>query len=250
MIPIVEISNANKYEMVIADVTQDSTEYLPESLTDVEVYYRKNKFKYSETYTVNIIQRTTTVDSQIIDTIFTDHTSYLDEAHYTMQQDGFYTVFHLILPSVEWLKKELEKKDSILDTDMGIYVSDCENIYYYKDGELYIKSSEEIALVNTENTTISRIEFDRFSIYYLYDCFLSICKQIFSKINYKCLDKSNLNDLQFKRDFLWMSISVIKYYVELNQLFEAQRILEEINYCGGFCNDQQLQQSSGCGCNK
>lgn len=252
MTPLIKISNSDKYEMVITDVTQDSNEYIPESIIDVEAYYKNNKFKYSETYTINIIQKTTTSDEQVVETIFTDHTSYLDEAYYKFQQDGFYTVHHLILPSLEWLENELQKDESILNTNVGIYVSDCKNIYYYNNGELITKSSNEIILLNTDNTTISKISVDRFSICYLYDCFIYLCKQIFSKINYKCLDKSNLGDLQFKRDFVWMSINVIKYYVELNQLFEAQRILEEINYCGGFCNEQQLsvQQNTGCGCNK
>ena len=49
-----------------------------------------------------------------------------------------------------------------------------------------------------------------------------------------------------------MTINIIKYYVEMTQLLEAQRLLEEVNFCGGMCNGQDVfeQQASGCGCNK
>lgn len=252
MKPLVKIFNTTKYEMVITDVTQDSDEYVPESIADAEVYYQKNKFKYSETNTINIIEKITTSEDSIVKTIITDHSSKLDEAYYKLESDGYYVIHHFILPTTDWLDSELEKGSSILDGEMGIYVSDCENIYYYTKGQLITKEPSDLIAVNEESTTISKIIINRFSVGYLYDCYVSLCKQIFSAVNYKCLNKGNLSDTYFKRDFLWMTINVIKYYVEINQLLEAQRLLEEINNCGGLCNggNVQTQSSSGCGCGK
>jgi hypothetical protein len=58
----------------------------------------------------------------------------LDEAYYKLESDGYYVIHHFILPTTDWLDSELEKGSSILDGEMGIYVSDCENIYYYTKG--------------------------------------------------------------------------------------------------------------------
>lgn len=51
-----------------------------------------------------------------------------------------------------------------------------------------------------------------------------------------------------------MTINVIKYSVSLGQYAEAQRILEQVNTCNGFCDSinnkyKTLNRSSGCGCN-
>lgn len=252
MTPLVKICNTGKCAIVITDLTQDSNEYVTESILDAEAYYERNKFKYSETYTVNIIQKNTVTSEEILDTLYTDHSSYLDEVHYQLKQDGFYTIHHLILPSLEWLQRELEKEHSVLEKDLDVYVCDCSNVYRYCSGELTQVSSEVLAEINTENTTISRTSIDQFSICYLYDCYVSLCRQIFKRINYRCVNENDLDEIKFKRDFLWMTINIIKYYVELNQLLEAQRLLEEVNFCGGLCNEQGLskQQGSGCGCNR
>ena len=47
-----------------------------------------------------------------------------------------------------------------------------------------------------------------------------------------------------------MAINVIKYQLETNQLYEAQRILEDVNKCSYFCDSITLNSNSyGCGCN-
>nr|DAN06269.1 MAG TPA: hypothetical protein [Bacteriophage sp.] len=48
---------------------------------DSKAWNEKNKFKYSETYTLNIIYRHTTDKDEIVSSVITDHCSYLDEEH-------------------------------------------------------------------------------------------------------------------------------------------------------------------------
>ena len=45
----------------------------------------------------------------------------------------------------------------------------------------------------------------------------------------------------FPRDFLWMTLNIIDYLIGRCQYMEAQRILEEISYCGGFCKNLKNQ---------
>ena len=46
-----------------------------------------------------------------------------------------------------------------------------------------------------------------------------------------------------------MAINVIKYMVECNQLYEAERIIELLHSCNGVCGGIKTSTNSdGCGC--
>lgn len=253
MIPIFNICSAEDCRIRITDRTQEDEQYIPESITDqlsLEGYYYNNKFKYSQTYTVNIIQHTTTKDSEIVATLFTQHCVYLDEVYYKLNKDGYYTIYHIILPSVEWLQEQIDIDSSILTKNLVIYVTDGNKIYKYSNGQLEEQDSLVIATINTEGTTISRSDGDTFAIGHLFKCYIKVCKAIFSDLDFRCLKHPNTEDLTFKRDFLWMTINVIKYYTDFGQLLEAQRLLEEVNYCNGLCNDTSYITKGirNCGC--
>lgn len=244
MNPIVEVQNIDKCSLIITDVTQDSNEYIPEDEVDVENYYARNRFKYSETYTINVIVQYTldTVNSgKIIDVFFNDHCSQLDELHYTIKEDGYYEIYHIILPSKAWY--DLGKIPSNLD----IYFTDGEQLYKVENG--IVKTTDLVEIINAkcEGNTISQVSLAQFSICKLFDCYINICKQIFENALTKCPKN---NDLTYKRDLIWMTINVIKYYVELGQLMEAQRLLEELIKCGGICNDTQSPGKKSCGCSR
>lgn len=249
MNPIVEICNI-KNKIRITDLTQDSNEYIPENIVDTLPYNQNNKFKYSETCTINIIQYNSTKECTILKTIYSPHCSFLDEAYYDMSKDGYYTVHHFILPTTDWLTKELEKEQSIIQEDINIYVTDGEYIYHYVNEELTKVDPEILIEVNDDGTTISKTQVDTFSIYYLYRCYIYLCKQILDKLNIRCLNQnSNLSESIFNRDFLWMSINVIKYHVEMDSLIEAQRLIENLDKCGSLCKNRTIQyNTSGCDC--
>lgn len=95
MKPIVEI--CGKGDIIkIQDLTQDSNEYIPEDIEDTLIHNQNNKFKYSETMTINIIQYNSIQQSNIEDTIINDHTSEIDEIEYKLKKDGYYTIHHFI----------------------------------------------------------------------------------------------------------------------------------------------------------
>ena len=48
-----------------------------------------------------------------------------------------------------------------------------------------------------------------------------------------------------------MGLNIIKYLIELEQYYEAQRYLEILENCGGICSsfdDNKKQKGGGCGC--
>lgn len=229
----------------------DKSEYVSEDVQDTLQYYIKNQYKYSETYTINILQKITSSESMIVDTTISDHLSEKNSVYINLKSDGYYVLQHIILPSAEWVARQINNSSVIL-ANFTIYFTDGKLIYKYQDGKAIEVDSKIIAEINTNGTTISRKSYEQFSICNLFQCYLNLCKGIFDNTSFKCHDKDNLDDIRFKRDFIWMTINVIKYYVESGELLEAQRLLESINYCGGLCRslDKSSNKSSGCGCNR
>lgn len=252
MTPKYKICNIGTNRIVITDLTQDSYEYIEEQEVDTEQYYEQNRFKYSETCTINIIQRNKVDSQEIVATLFTDHSSFLDEQYYSLGQDGHYTIYHCILPTCEWFEKEMQREDNLITKGFEVYFTDGTQIFTYCDGKIKTVDSGVIVNINTENTTISRVDIDQFMIYQLYNCYVKICKSLFNDISIRCKKSDNFDENTYKRDFLWMTINVLKYHIEFGNFGEAERILEEVNYCGGFCNGSNVRTMSanGCGCCK
>lgn len=255
MIPIVNICNIHDI-IRITDTTQDSQEYIPEDVIDTLVYNQNCKFKYSETCTINVIQYNAIGNDEIVDTIYTTHETYLDEAYYKSLKDGHYTIHHFILPTVEWLQKEIEKDNNIIQDDIEIYVTDGEKIYNYRQEtiqeipEYVLKeiTPDVLIEVNDMNTTISKLVVDTVNIYYLEKCYIQICKNILNVVDFKCYRDSSQEDI-FNRDLIWMTINIIKYHIGFHDLVEAQRLIELINKCGGICQSiSTINRTNSCGC--
>lgn len=249
------ICDIGKCKIRITDYTQDSEEYLPEDVLDEEELqsaYVNNRFKYSYTCTINIIQYTSLEKSEIKKVIITPHDVFLDETYYQTEQDGFYTIHHFVLPNVFWLEEELSKEHNFLDNDIAVFVTDGKFIYQYVKDKLIKKDPEVLIMVNPEDTTISKEVKTVFQICKLYNCYINLCKKLLNLPLKRCANEyDDSSDLIFKRDFIWMTINVIKYYTQYDQLYEAQRILEMVNYCNNFCQDDYKNPSktSKCGCN-
>jgi hypothetical protein len=210
-----------------------------------------DKFKYSETATVNILELNKISGRKIVATEYVDHSSYLDESHIKLNEDGFYTVTQIVLPTLDWAIKILNEDKSYFDYYTNTYVIDGDLIYKW-NGEVFILCEiEEVLEMNPEKTTLAKASKDIFVICFLWKCFVDLCKGLLSSNLTKCKSKnSDLDTLQFNRDFIWMTINVLTYYIERNMLYEAERILEEVRGCNGICNQslKMVSGGKGCGC--
>ena len=174
---------------------------------------------------VFIAKKTTSEGSTPTQTII--RTNRHQNIIFDSQGDGFYTICKLTIPVDE------------------------SKPYYYKDDKFYHNIDEvtlqEIINVNPE---VSEIQFEYiyyFSTCNLRKCFIKICQDIFNSQTSIC-NKSNLDQsLTYKRDLIWSALNVINYLVEMDQMEEAQRLLEEVTGCNGLCQPQS--NSTGCGCN-
>lgn len=238
----INILTDNKCKLIIKDLS----EYLPES-SDTTT---KGKFKFSETISIDVLSHNKQQESVNKSILYSAHETN-DPIQMPVTFDGWFTITHIVLPSKEWLDNELKKSEaSSISLYSLIYVSDGSNIYKYSSEQLQEVEIDELLEVNTVDTTISRVQKEYVSICYLRKCYINLCYQIFNNRGLApCFEKSNVNsELVYKRDLLWMSLNVIKYLTQFNQLAEAERIIEKITGCNGLCTSYNIQQTHGCGC--
>ncbi len=175
---------------------------------------------------VFILKLTTTKGSNPTKTIIKDSRS--KKVIFNSDGDGFYTICKLTIPVDE------------------------AQPYYYKDGKFY-HNIQEVSLQEILNTKpeISGVEFEYiyyFSTCNLRKCFVKICQEIFDTASSICNKTGVDGSLTYKRDLIWSALNVIDYMIEIDQMEEAQRLLEEITGCNGLCSPQK--SSSGCGCGR
>lgn len=220
----------------------DLTTYLEETNNN----FLLNKFKKSDTSSLIIVSLNKLNEEKIItNTIGND---------ITVNQDGWLKIYYLVLPTKKWFLKQ--NSESLKNYDV-IYYIDGNEIYWNnptsKEFGKIINIEELLDVIQLKNikTSISYIIKDQISIYNLQKCYINLCQQIFeSRGITQCWNKNNIDsELIYKRDLVWMGINVIKYMVECNQLYEAERIIETLNSCNGICNNTKTKNyEQGCGC--
>lgn len=223
---------------------EDVSTYLPEDSTS----FQKGSFKESDTASMVLLYLNTIENPALKSTIFNKEVP--------IRFDGWFTVYYVVLPTKAWFQNALKMQSQvdILGVYDSVYYTDGANVYKYnprtQDTEEVIDLAEIIE-INPVNTTISVTSKDYVSICFLTKCYLNLCQQIFeSRGLTQCWNKNNIDsELIYKRDLVWMAINVIKYMVECNQLYEAERIIELLHSCNGVCGDKKVRSNgNGCGC--
>lgn len=253
---IFKISKNGLCGITVSGLELDNDEYLDNLIVSTRSY------TYTQSITINVLlsynaqQEETIKDVQVVKHVV----DCIDESDMIMEQDGIHEIIHIILPTQEWLNYVLLHSPESLAAYYGIYYYDTTKSSYmkYTDGVYEQVSLEEILEINavapediTElTTTIIKSSKSTFCLCKLRECFYKICKSILESYPVKC-PSSDDSTLEYYRDILWMTINVIKYLLEKEQFYEAQRILEEITYCGSICDNlSTTKKSSNCGCSK
>lgn len=247
----IKVCTDDSCKIIVRDDTEvGGSGYIPES-SSVSIL---NRFKYSETVSIDVLQHNKVSGPEIQVPIYTEHHQSISPITLPVSFDGWFSVYHIVLPSEEWFLKEKEKEEgSTLPLYNTVYYSDGNGVFKYINGQVESVELQEVIERNTEGTTISKIDKNYISICFLKKCYISLCQQIFNSRGFsKCWDKNSISsDLLYRRDLVWMTINVIKYITQFNQLAEAERIIEEIGGCNGLCKSEFKQLSShGCGCGK
>ena len=223
---------------------EDTSTYLQEDSTS----FQKGSFKESDTMPMVLLYLNTIENPSIKSVTFNKEVP--------VKFDGWFTVYYVVLPTRQWFQNALRASSQvdILGVYDSVYYTDGANVYKYNprtQNTSEVTDLAEIIEINPVNTTISITSKDYVSICFLTKCYINLCQQIFeSKGLTQCWNKNNIDsELIYKRDLVWMAINVIKYMVECNQLYEAERIIELLHSCNGVCSDKKVRNNvKGCGC--
>ena len=241
----INVTTSDSCKIIVSDIST----YLAEDFSGTV----KGKFKYSDTVSIDVLQHNKTTETVYRDPIYTKHDT-LQPINIPVEFDGWFDVIHLVLPSIEWFNREIDKSEgSALGLYDLVYFSDGIDIYKYLDGNVSQVTIIEVLEVNPINTTISKTNRDYVSICFLRKCYINLCQQIFEDRGFsRCWNKNKVDsELIYKRDLVWMAINVIKYLTECEQLAEVERIIETIQGCNGLCVSSNLtSKTNGCGCSK
>lgn len=241
----INVTTSDSCKIIVSDIST----YLAEDFSGTV----KGKFKYSDTVSIDVLQHNKTTGTVYRDPIYTKHDT-LQPIDIPVEFDGWFDVIHLVLPSIEWFNREIDKSEgSALGLYDLVYFSDGIDIYKYLDGNVSQVTINEVLEVNPINTTISKTNRDYVSICFLRKCYINLCQQIFEDRGFShCWNKNKVDsELIYKRDLVWMAINVIKYLTECEQLAEVERIIETIQGCNGLCVSSNLtSKTNGCGCSK
>ena len=241
----INVTTSDSCKIIVSDIST----YLAEDFSGTV----KGKFKYSDTVSIDVLQHNKTTETVYRDPIYTKHDT-LQPINIPVEFDGWFDVIHLVLPSIEWFNREIDKSEgSALGLYDLVYFSDGIDIYKYLDGNVSQVTIIEVLEVNPINTTVSKTNRDYVSICFLRKCYINLCQQIFEDRGFsRCWNKNKVDsELIYKRDLVWMAINVIKYLTECEQLAEEKRKKETIQGCKGVCVSSNLKsKTNGCGCSK
>lgn len=232
----INICTQENCRLTIQDITgTEGKGYLPESSSAIV----KNRWKYSETMAIDVLVLNHSKGPKYQLPILNLHDPDNTNIDLPVGFDGWFDICHIVIPTKEWFFKNYEGETPSTELQLyeTVYYSDGVNLFKYFNGVISNANIEEIVERNTEGTTISRISKTYVSICFLKKCYISLCQQIFNSRGFnECFTKGTIDSqLIFKRDLAWMSINVIKYMVQSNQLAEAERIIEQIGGCNGIC---------------
>lgn len=245
----------------IIDLSRDCKQYYDEESEFVPNLY---KYRYTDCVTINIISKVTTTGVTFLDALVNNHFEFINEykyavlddvASFTLSQDGYYQVTHLTIPVKEWVDEclKLEKKPWFLEeAAYTIYCIDGDKLLKYHNGKYLDATIEEIMLVNNPDiNNLQKVYINLFYLGFLQECYMDYCKEVFDKMTQHCRPSckpADATEARYARDFLFSTLAILKYLVEGDFFLEAQRILEDINYCGGYCKNATKESTCECGC--
>ena len=260
----IDIHTGLNGNITIEDYSQEYSQYYPED----QIIQEYGRYKYSECKTLNIIMKIDSGKVTLIDVLLHNHDQLvedptnpsnqiydLEKTDFTVKKDGYYNVNHVILPTRKWFDETYNKQsDEYRKEFETIYIIDSDNKLYKHTDEGFVECTiKEIVERNHEGTTIQKCVIDVFYTGFLQLCYINACRKLFAKLtkgcDYSCVPEET-KELTYARDFLWMVLNTIDYQISFKQFMEAQRVLEMTNYCGSFCQNQELNAgpSTGCRC--
>lgn len=226
------------------DVTEltDGQQYLP----DGSGLTAKNRFVYKDTASIDIFRLNALDKIDYTQSIIVDRSNPTD-VRISLNRDGWFTSIHIVVPTKQWVYKELSKRGSIIHTYDVVYFVDNGEIYTCVKDTIERSSLQELLDETRTNTTISRVDTDYVSIRLLNE----MCDNLYKKLFENRIYNGGCKTDACEANRLDAIINLVKHYVRWGQLAEAERVIEKSNYFksdGVSLKHQQNPLINGCGC--
>ena len=125
---------------------------------------------------------------------------------------------------------------------------------YYDDTKIFKVINddggvEEIDISTASNLDVSTATQTWYSTFRTIFCTSKLrkCVSLLQKqVIESCHKCNNIDSIKVKRDFLFNAMYLIDYLKETGNLDEAQRILDNLSYCGFICDDSIINTSNNC----
>lgn len=246
------ICKKNACGIQVSGLERDSDQYLDSP----QVSFRNYTFEQSAT--VNVITSISSDETETFEFFSLVPHIDIDIDNMTLEKDGLIKVDHIIIPTYEWFNYVRQMDEiSFDDYTNGVYfLGEDDNFYKYKTGNITQVDIKEIIEVNTTDTTLIKATLHTFELCHLEECFFRLCMYLLN--NMPCTDPCFTTKMKgfageiLNRDIIWMALNAIKYCIEQQQFYRAQKILERVETCWGICRDLDninSTQYKGCGCN-
>ena len=235
----------------VSGLERDSQWYLEQE----QVSFRD--YTFQQTVTINAVIAIASDETETLESYSLVPHIDLDIDEITLERDGLKRVEHIIIPTQEWLNYVIQMDELALDQySNGVYFIGAEDKFYkYFEGRIIEVDINEILEINQVNTTLIKTSLHTIELCHLEECFFKLCMYLLD--NMPCADPCFDNKIKgftqdiLNRDIIWMALNAIKYCIEQQQFFRAQKILERVETCWGICRDLDninSTQYKGCGC--
>jgi len=163
---------------------------------------------------------------------------------YNLAKDGSYTVKRFFLISKEFYDAN---KTGSLFTGKEVFYIDGAVIYHVISGSPVPLTIAEFLSEDLTTMTGMQVSSSFISTCYVNTCYSKVMSLILANDPANC--SVDITQLITIRDYLYMTLEVIKYLKEFNNITQIQKLLETTNLCGTVCTSVANVTSSNCGCN-
>lgn len=235
------ITTADGAYVNVTELT-DGQQYLP----DGSGLTAKNRFAYKDTASIDIFRLNALDKIDYTQSVIVDRSNPTD-VRISLNRDGWFTSIHIVVPTKQWVYRELSKQGSIIHTYDIVYFVDNGAIYTCVNGTIERSSLQELLDEVKPNTTISRVDTDYVSIRLLNE----LCDNLYRKLFENRIYNGGCKTDACEANRLDAIINLVRHYVRWGQLAEAERVIEKSNYFnsnGQSLKHQQKPLITGCGC--
>ncbi len=190
------------------------------------------------------------VDSILTGDVSSTYINNFPSTFYQTNRDGIFYFKRLFVISKVFY--DANKASGRFDNKTVIYYSPLDNKLYTVLNNSQIEVTLESAAkaytyTGTKPTTGAYYSTKFVSTCFLNKCFYLLQKKVIDTAFGICTKKGD--NLIAERDFISMTINVIKYLKDAGYLTEISRILETVNTCGAICRAVGVETKQDCGCN-